>query len=525
MKKQNKIFTAIIGLLFLASSCKKDLNLVPTNDITADVAYSTPEGYKSGIAKVYGSMANTGNQGPGSGDLGGIDAGTSDFLRLYWMVQQLPTDEAACAWVGDDGIPGLDYMNWSSSNIMLLGIYARSIYQVTLVNEFLRESTDAKLASRNISGADAANIKDYANEARFLRAFQYWVLMDLFGNPPFVTEESAVGKESPKQISRADLFNYVESELLAIEGSLKETNEYGRATKGAAWSLLARLYLNAQVYTGTPKFTEAATYAEKVINSGKYSLHSVYANLFKADNHLNNPEVIFSINYDGVKTQNYGGTTYLINAAVNGDMKPENFGIPRGGWGGNRSRENLPKAFGDYETTNDKRAMFFGDNPVINDMSVFKEGLAVTKFSNLTSTGATAESIGGTYCSTDFPLFRLGEMYLIYAEAVLRGGAGSSATAVNYVNLLRQRAYGNTSGNVSAITVDDILNERARELYWEGFRRTDLIRYGKFVEGTYLWPYKGGVINGRAVEPYRTLYPLPASDVIANPNLTQNTGY
>lgn len=526
MKKYNKIVLAFSALLLIITSCKDDLNLVPTNDYTADVAYATAEGYRNGIAKVYGSIATSSNGGPSApvGDIAGVDAGTSDFIRSFWMSQELPTDEAACAW-GDPGLPELNFMTYSSSNVLLLGLYARSIYQITLVNEFLRESTDAKVSARGISADAAAEIKYYVTEARFLRAYQYWVLMDAFGNPPFITEESSVGKESPKQISRADLFTYVESELLAIEPELKETNEYGRVTQGAAWALLARVYLNAQVYTGTPKFTEAAVYAEKVINSGRYSLHTSYANLFKADNNLNNPEVILSVNYDGVSTQNYGGSTFLINSAINGDMGTASFGVPNGGWGGNRSRATLPQKFGNYATTADKRAMFFGTNPTITDITIFKEGLAVTKFTNKTSTGANGASINGIFCSTDFPLFRLAEMYLIYAEAVLRGGSGSQATAIGYINLLRQRAYGNASGNVSSLTVDDVLNERSKELYWEGFRRTDLVRYGKFTDASYIWPYKGGVINGKAVESFRNIYPLPSTDVIANTNLTQNPGY
>ncbi len=524
MKKHFNYITLAVGLLLMAG-CSKDLDLQPTNDITGDVAYTDPEGYKSGIAKVYGSFSTTGNQGSGSGDLGGIDAGTSDFLRLFWMAQELPTDEAICSWITDDGIPGLNNMTWSSTNIMLLGVYARSIYQITVANEFLRESTSEKLSNRGITGNDATEIAYYAAEARFLRAFQYWVLMDLFANPPFVTETSVVGKDAPPQISRADLFDYVESELLAIEPLLKSDNEYGRATSLTASALLARLYLNAEVYTGTARYNEAASYAEKVIQSGKYSLHTEYANLFMADNNLNNPEVIFSINYDGVNTQNFGGTTYLINAATGGTLSPVDFGVPQGGWQGNRSRPTLPNVFGNHATTNDQRSMFAGSKNSIDNIATFTDGLAVAKFTNKTSTGETAPSVGGTFCSTDFPLFRLAEMYLIYAEASLRGGQGNNATALGYINLLRERAYGNSTGNLSSITLDGILNERMRELYWEGFRRSDLVRYDRFVGSSYLWPWKGGTANGQAVDSFRNIYPLPSTDVIANPNLTQNTGY
>ncbi|WP_233632427.1 RagB/SusD family nutrient uptake outer membrane protein [Parapedobacter sp. ISTM3] len=519
------------GLLaaWMFAACSQNLDLVPTNDITADMAFSTPEGYKSALAKVYGSFATTSGRGPGESDLGGIDAGTSDFLRLYWNAQELTTDEAICAWLGDPGIPDLNYMSWNSSHIMLRGLYTRSIYQITVANEFLRESTDEKLNQRGISGSEAQEIAHYRLEARFLRAFQYWVLMDLFGNPPFITETDGIGKVPPRQITRAELFGYVESELLDLETQLTDPhqNEYGRADKAAAWALLARMYLNAETYlgTGNGKYTEAITYATKVIDAG-YSLMENYRHLFLADNDQNNPEVILSINYDGIQTQNNGGTTFLINSSVHSSMGPASFGIPNGGWGGNRSRSTLPLAFDDHSGATDTRAMFMGDQPDIEDPSLFTQGLAVAKFRNVTSSGENGRSVNGVFCSTDFPLFRLAEQYLIYAEAVLRGGnGGSTAQAIAYINRLRERAYGNTSGNVTSISLDGILNERSRELYWEAFRRTDLIRYGRFTSGDYLWPFKGGVANGAGVESYRTLFPIPAADLIANPNLTQNTGY
>ncbi|GAA4927656.1 RagB/SusD family nutrient uptake outer membrane protein [Mucilaginibacter defluvii] len=527
MRNKLKIYAALMVIVVAVTSCAKDLNLKPTNDVTSDVVYATPAGYKGALAKVYGSFAQTGNSGAGSGDLGGIDAGTSDFFRLYFGAQELSTDEAVCAWLGDPGVSEIDQMTWSSTNLMLQGLYTRSIYQITLVNEFIRESTDAKLASRNITGNDAAEIKYYIAEARFLRAFQYWVLMDLYGNPPFITENDNIGKELPKQTTRAALFSYVESELKAVETLLKDprTNEYGRADKAAAWALLARLYLNAQVYTGSERNADAITYANKVIGAG-YTLHSQYKNLFLADNNVNNPETIFAIAYDGVKTQNYGGATYLINAAINAAMNPTSFGVPNGGWGGNRTRQNLPNKFTDASGATDKRAMFFGDKRNVDDLATFTDGLAVTKFKNITQSGATAPSVGGTFCSMDIPLFRLAEAYMIYAEATLRGGNGGSlATATSYFNNLRTRAYGNASGNVASISLNDILDERSREFYWEGQRRTDLVRFGKYTDASYLWPYKGGVKAGRGVETYRNLFPIPSTDIIANPNLKQNTGY
>lgn len=512
-------------------SCTKDLNRKPINTTTDEVALSTALGYKQNLAKVYAAFALTGSTGSGSSDLGGIDAGTSDFLRLYWNAQELPTDEAVCVW-GDPGIPDFHNSNWTSSNVILNGLYNRSIYQITVANAFISEASDANLSSRGITGTDLTNVRNFRAEARFLRAYQYWVLMDLFGNPPFVDENSPIGKTLPPQISRAKLFAYIESELKAIDPLLvaARQNEYGRIDQGADWALLARMYLNAEVYlgTGNGRYTDAITYSGKVIGAG-YTLMAKYKNLFLADNDVSNTEVILPIQYDGVQTQNYGGTTFIINSSINGAMNPASFGVPSGGWGGNHTTQVLPTIFGDYSGNTDKRAMFYTASPVTlntTDESTFTAGFAVTKFSNVTSTGATAPSAGGTYASTDFPLFRLAEMYLTYSEAVLRGGTGGNAgTALQYFNALRVRAYGNTSGNVTSIALGDIINEKAREMYWEATRRTDLIRFGMFTGGNYLWPFKGGTIAGVSIAAYRSLYPLPATDVTANPNLVQNTGY
>ena len=522
MKNLFKIFISSAVVLATFSSCKKDLNLKPTNDIINEQVYASAAGYKQVFTKVYASFATIGGSGAGdNGDVKGIDAGASDFVRLYWNVQELTSDEGLCVW-SDPGVYDLNYMTFTSDNLLLQGLYSRSIYQITIANEFLRESTPEKLASRNITGAEADEIAKNRAEIRFLRAYQYWVLMDLFGNPPFLTEDNLIGKVSPQQIKRPELFKYVESELLAIETLLPATNEYGRVTQGANWMLLSRLYLNANVYTGTAKNTEAITYASKVI-AGGYALQTTYKNLFLADNDVNNRETILAINYDGNFTQNFGGTTFLVNASINGDMTPKDFGVPNGGWGGIRSRSTLPAAFTDAA---DKRAMFFGDKAANDNVAVFTDGLRVTKFRNVTQGGLTPPSSNGTFSSVDFPLFRLPEAYLNYAEAVLRGGSGgSTSNAIAYVNRLRERAYGSTAGNVTSLTLDNILTERAKEFYWEGYRRTDLVRFGKFTDGSYLWPFKGGIKAGRAVASSRNIFPLPSSDVIANTNLTQNPGY
>lgn len=526
----SKLFKYVLGLItvsLLLASCKK-LDLFPPRSVTADQLYKDETGYKQVIAKVYGSMALTGNSGPaGSGDVAGIDEGTSDFLRLYWKAQELSTDEAVVAW-NDPGIQDFHNMNWSANNPMLIGLYSRCFYVITLCNEFIRESSDAKLAARNITGASADNIRRMSAEARFVRAFQYWVLIDLYANPGFVNESTPIGAAvRPEQIKRPELFTFIETELLATISGLADarTNEYGRADKAAAWALLARLYLNAQVYTGTAKWTQAMEYSKKVIDAG-FTLINDYRNLMLADNNTGNTEFIWTLNYDGLKTKNYGGTTFLVNASVGGNMDVAYSGLTN--WSGIRTTKNLPTLFPDYTGSADKRAQFFQHNLEIEKISEFKDGFGVTKYRNRTKSGGFGQDPEKTFSDIDFPLFRLAEMYLIYAEAYKRGGTGGTETnAVNYFNALRQRAYTNTNGNISpaSLTLDLILDERARELYWEGFRRSDLIRYGRFTDGTYLWPWKGGVKNGTGVSTHLRIYPIPATEVGSNPNIKQNPNY
>jgi hypothetical protein len=543
MKVNSFKILAVAGLLTGSLlSCEKNKILTPNYEVTSQQVYSTPAGYVQAAAKVYGSFALTGNQGPaGSPDIAGIDEGTSDFFRLYFYAQELPTDEAVLAW-GDPGVPDFHNMNWTSSNVILLGLYERCMYQITLANDFIRQSTDAELATRGITGADATNIRYLRAEARFLRAYQYANMMDLFANPPFVTDANAVGSIVPPQTTRAALFTYVESELKAIDPLMQAPmkNQYGRADEAAVWALLARIYLNAQVYTGTARWTDAITYSSKVIAAG-YSLIPKYDNLFLADNNLNTSENIFNIEYDGNTAQGYGGTTFMTHAPVGGTMPGSLFGVS-GGWAGLRVTSNLVNLFPADTVTSlqgnekyfpnlgnpDTRAEFWTNSQSlgITDVTNFNQGYAVNKWRNVTSTGVTGSST--SYSDVDEPLFRLSEQYLIYAEAVLRGGTGGDATtALGYVNLIRQRAYGNASGNITSgeLTLPFILDERARELYWEGFRRTDLIRYGEFTTNTYLWPLKGGVANGTSVGDYRNIYPIPDQDRSVNPNLKQNPGY
>lgn len=522
--------TILAGVMIWGlAACTKDLDRTPITEATTASVYTNFSNYKSILAKLYAGLATTGQTGPtGTPDISGIDEGTSNYIRAYFQMQELPTDEVVMGW-NDGTIQNFHRMNWTADDNFITAMFARLFYQISQCNEFIRQTSDAKLSSNGISGNDAETARTFRAEARFLRALSYYHAMDMFGNVPFSTDTNEVSYYYPNQITRAQLFTYIESELKALESLLPDagTNEYGRADKACVWLLLSRLYLNAQVYTGTDRYTDAITYSTKVINSG-YALASSYANMFKADNNVTSKsEFLLASNFDGTRTQTYGGTTYLVCASIGGTMKPADHGVSSA-WAGLRTTSALVKLFPDETGGKDNRAMFYtsGQNLEINDLTVFTDGYAVTKWSNKTSADGAGSST--TFVDTDFPLLRLPEAYLNYAEAVLRGGTGGNAgDALTFVNKVRERAYGNTSGNITSgqLTLQFILDERGREFYWEGYRRTDLIRYGYFTGSSYVWPWKGGVAAGAAVGDYRTLYPIPATELVANPNLKQNTGY
>ena len=514
-----KSLAVLIATLIFAS-CVNDLNVTPKdpNIVTSLTVYSSTASYKEGLAKLYATLAVSGQQGPaGKPDIAGIDEGFGNYLRQYWNVQELTTDEAVMAW-NDATIKDLHWHTWAPNDVFIAAIYSRIMYTVALSNEFIRST----------AGNADADVKKFNAEARFLRALAYYHALDLFGSPAFVTEADLPGAFFPQQTTRAKLFAYVESELKAIETELGAPKfEYGRADQAAAWTLLAKLYLNAKVYTGTDRYADCITYCKKV-TATSYALSAKYTANFVADNNLSS-EIILPITSDGLYTQTYGGMTYLIHAAIGGTMNAASFGVG-GGWGGIRTTKTFVAKFSDITGATDQRAMFWTDGQKleINDIGQFTDGYAITKFKNLTLAGAAAPHAHPDFVDTDYPLFRLADVYLMYAEAVVRGGTGGDATvALGYINALRTRAYGSSAGNITSgqMTADFILDERGRELYWEGSRRTDLIRYGKFTGGTYLWPWKGKAAAGVATETFRDLFPIPSNDMGANPNLKQNPGY
>lgn len=519
-----KAMAAAAALLFLGAAGCTDLTVEPKSTVTEANIFNDPSSYRSFVARIYAGLAVSGQQGPsGRADISGIDEGFSQYLRLLWEAEELPTDEAVIGW-GDVGLPEMNTQTWAVDNSFVIAMYYRIFFQVGMANEFLRQTTDEKLTARGHTGtALRAEIATYRAEARFLRALSYWHGIDLFGNIPLVTEADPLGSTPPQQATRAEIYNFVVSELVDIQDDLPVAGaaNYGRATRPAASMLLAKLYLNAEVYSGTPNYTGALTAAQAVI-AGPYTLDNNYKEIFLADNNTS-PEIIFAVTQDGLRTQTWGGMTFLVHASCGGNMDASQSGID-GCWWGLRLK---PQAYNRFTAGDTRAATFFtnGQTVAVTSIGDFAAGIPNAKYKNVTSTGAPGSH--PTHVDTDFPMFRLADAYLIYAEAHLRGGGGSAAQALTYVNALRQRAYGNANGNITGaqLTLDFILDERGRELLWEGHRRTDLVRYGRFTGGSYLWAWKGGTQAGSATNAFLNLFPIPFNELSANPNLTQNPGY
>ena len=509
------------------TSCTKDLDVTPIDpNLNTEIQ---PEAL---FNKCYANIAVAGNGGAnGDCDVDGIDGGTSGYVRQMWNAQELTSDEAICGW-GDEGIANFCYNTYDASHPMLRGYYYRLYTGISFCNQYLQE----------FGGYNAA----MTAEIRFIRALNYFFLMDGWGNVPFVT---AISSDKPVQYSRQQVFEFVESELLEIEPQLnaaaakKSTDAgYGRVDKAACWLLLARLYLNAEVYTGSAQWQKAADYARKVMDSS-YKLNttgagkwSAYQMLFMGDNGETSAayEAVFPILQDGVRTTSWGTSLFLIASTHDTDMD-DTCGTTEY-WGGNRARPNLVQKFfpnndapeaapADVaKAAGDDRAILDTRGRTLNnsDVSTFKSGFAVAKFTNITSSGSATSS--GQFPDTDFFMMRVAEAYLTFAEAQARlNGGATNAEAADAINALRTRANAATQTTYS---LDEICDEWCREFYFEGRRRMDLVRFGKFGgSNDYVWQWKGGSYNGRNFEETKNLFAIPTTDLTANPNLTQNPGY
>ena len=533
MKKKLYLQAAVV--LLVATACTNDLDVEPLDPTvsTANRVYADAANYQRALDKIYSVWALSGQDGAGGSDISDLDAGNTVLFRSWFTLQEQTTDEMKNSW-SDPWCLDINGITWGTTkNEPVEGVYQRCMFIVALANEFLKNIPNAP---------EEVNKSRMAAEARFCRSLAYYILMDMFGIPPFITEEN--WSIAPSQLSRTELFIWIENELTGIRESLPiaRQGEYGRADQAAVDALLARMYLNATTYIGMERYTDCIAACNRVIASG-YQLADNYAELFMADNGENpraNKEIIFPVLFDGQTTQSYGMAAVILGSRSSSDFADVPAGIS-GGWDGFRGTPELVRKF-DFQNNAtpkadeilDKRGIFFDKNRSIDITTSVTgtfttEGWSVYKYTNVKSDGQPGSNT--TFPDTDFPMFRLADVYLMYAEAVARGGQGGSlATAVQYVNALRQRAYGDDAHGVTELWLTEnnyrnILDERCRELYWEGTRRTDLIRYGLFTSTDYLWTFKGGVLSGTGVSNRYNVFPIPVTDISVNANLKQNEGY
>ena len=537
---KNMMAVAMMGVATLClTACADDATIIggslhPDNP---NPQQTTTADYDGILNKIYGNLALTGLTGPhGNSDLpSDIDEGMSVFMRVVWYANELSSDESLCAWLTDAGIPEFNRGTWGDNHALLRGIYYRCMFGITLCNFFLDNAP---------SDMDEYSLK--VAEVRYMRALYYYYLMDMFGNPPFITH---VSSEAPVQASRKEVFDFVESELKDVIGegegadvlAAAKSIKYGRADVVAGYMLLMRMCLNAEVYTGTARWEDARAYAEKAIKSG-YSLSTTSMNgyngyqlLFMGDNDTNGAqnEIVFPILFDGELTQSWGGV-FLAAGCVNAD---DIAAYPTGissNWGGIRAKKYfVEKWFPNDDApsgtpadlaaaANDDRCLFMtqGHELEINAEDKFEEGYGYVKFLNTHADGS--ETHNAEHTDYDFPLFRLAEAYLTYAEADARlNGGNVSSAGLEYIKALRNRAHANS--NISVFSLDDIEDEWSREFGFEGRRRIDMIRFGNFTGVRRIWI--GGTAAGGTLSGYRSIFPLPSSDLVANPNLKQNEGY
>lgn len=560
MKSNILIISILIACCSMLSSCLGDLDTQPLdkNQLVAKDVYETAAGYKGVIAKCYASLIQTGQKGGdgGDGDVGGIDEGYSGYTRALFYLQTTVSDEIILHAGSSQGSRDLLYVNWNPSTSIIKYPYYRLYMTINYCNEFIRECTEDKLKERGVYDELKDEYRYYVAEARFIRAYCYSMICDLYGSGPFIEETMVVGT-LPHQKTRAEIYDYAISELETVLPLLKtsKTNQYGRIDQVAAWFLLARIYLNSDVYVGRKEYEKAYKYAKMVIDSKAYPLASDYRHIFLADNNTCS-EIIWHMVQDADYAQSSAGTNFYVKALMNGNINSYlKTGVGTRGWGNARVTTQLVDLFESGDQTfdvndiwgnnkKDKRAQFFSVGHTKETwvdgkdfQGTFTNGYACIKWRNVKADGSELAEGGTVYSSIDYPMFRTADAYLMAAEAILRGGGGSKSEALGYVNEIRDRAYmsgsyGNdASGRITEaeLNLDFILDERGRELYTELIRRTDLIRFNKFTKD-HNWDWKGsdgkaGNYVGKDVDDKYKLFPIPQEEFTVNPYLTQNPDY
>lgn len=507
----------VLGAIALSSpafvACVGDLDVTPENP-TTKTEISTAEELYGELAGIYGGLVFE----------GGItvdDGGAGVYTRQLWNLQELCSDETLIGsnWA-DGGTNELVYSTWSPDNHWLYECFSRFNYQIAIVNQFLR---DLHKYGSLLPGSDNLSVEVFDAEARTLRALSYYHMIDIFGVGPWTTEDSPVGV-TPPTYDRKQLFEAVVEDLANAIPNLVPASQqvYGRLSREAGYMLLAKLYLNAEVYTGEPRWQDCANACNEIRKTID-TLAPTYKYLFCAtnDKYVGNGEIIWGIPQDGTTLTTYGGTTYISGGSYRGDSELlKTLGLAVSGWEGPRVREELSKAL----LPNDARRLIYEGEYTedIQDLSDKNQGYMCVKFVYTPEDDYKNEKQETPYCNTifnpaDFPLFRLADVYLMLAECELNGAQGCNG--LEMMNRVRQRAG---LADVRTLTAENILDERMCELYWEGHRRSDLVRFGKFAGSNYNWSWKGANANGANVQAYRNVYCVPTQFVST---LGQNPGY
>ncbi len=535
----------IIASVLLAS-CVNDLDTLPLNktEPVSEYVYGKDENaYLSGLGRLYFQFVTNDLT-----DLQQMDGGASEIIRAFWSVQETTTDEAKCSWENDAWVRALNTNTWSETqNDAVYAVYVRTLQGIALVNEYLRQTAPERLEARGVSADLAGKIDSFRDEARFIRAYLYWMAIDCFGSVPFTTEKSPFGGAYfPQQASRADIFDFCVNELTYLMSDESDMplprSNYPRADKGSAAGLLARMYLNSEVYTGVERWAEAKAVCEGIFGMG-YTLCPDYAALFRGDNGENlqaRGEMLWTVDYNAEKTQSYGGSSYILSATlastdITDESRPNG---QRNGWAGLRvPYEFVSRYFdvsgqdyltGAYDVADKRGEVFYikGRQESMEDaLYSFMNGWSCLKFNNIpfgqTNESYLPQSALKSFADVDFPMIRLGEIYLIYAEACMH--LGEEGMALPKLRELSSRAGVEPPQQISQ---EFLVAERARELMWEAHRRTDLIRYGLFHTDAYRWPYKGGdSYAGQSFPEYKCIFPIPPTELATNDKLVQNPGY
>lgn len=518
MKTKRRILWVLTMLMaVIANGCIGDLDQYPHIEKTSKDIYTSVHNYRQVLAKLYGSYVLSGqDKGGGNKDIEGTRG--FDYMRCYFNLQEIGTDEVAMISYAADNQTGLSFLSWDANDVWVFDTYYRIYYTIALCNEFIRNASDESIS--DFTEEDQEQIRMMKAEARFLRALAYSHALDLFREVPFVDENSTIGNYFPPKYSALQIFDFITGELEEIAGQLPPHPEYPRAGAAAAYGLLARVYLNAEAYGCGNHYDDCADACLNVIDLGYKTLEPNFKRLFGASNDKCTDEILFAFAVDNNESVSWGASTYIVCAQTHKNCAYE-LGVQDQSWEMFRCRSQIPALYEDDDT----RRLFYTDgrDPELEDFGDKEQGYFYMKWNNLYDDGTAPKTTDGV--CTDLPIIRLADVYLMLAEAQLRGSARiSSAEALEYVNKVRRRAFGDNGHDISAIdfTLDFIIQERARELSLEMVRRTDLVRFGLFTTDKYLWDYKGGAPVGRAVDNKYNVYPIPYAEQTANPNMKQD---